>query len=146
MAHFAQLDENNVVLNVVVVSNSDTADENGIENEEIGIQFLKSIFGENTTWKQTSYNNNIRKRYAGIGGTYNEILDAFIPPKPYDNWIFDEVELYWTYPNPKPELTQEQIDQGYYYDWDQELSETGENGWVLNQFTESSEEPLTPDP
>lgn len=136
MAHFAQLDDNNVVLNVVVVANSDTTDENGIENEEVGIQFLKSLLGEHTVWKQTSYNNNIRKVYAGIGYTYDETLDVFIPPKPYDNWTFDEDAWNWTYPNPKPELTQEQIDQGYYYDWDQELSETGENGWVLKQSTE----------
>jgi hypothetical protein len=131
MAHFAQLDENNVVLNVVVVSNSDTADENGIEKEEIGIQFLKSVLGEDTNWRQTSYNNNIRKTYAGIGYTYDEILDAFVPPKPYDNWIFDEESWNWIEPEAEPELTQEQIDQGYYYVWNQELSETGQSGWVL---------------
>ena len=84
MAHFAQLDENNIVLNVVVVANSDITDENGIEQEKIGIQFLKSLFGEDTNWKQTSYNKNIRKRYAGIEYTYDENLDAFIPPKPYE--------------------------------------------------------------
>lgn len=146
MAHFAQLDENNTVIGVLVVLNSDITDENGIEKEEIGIQFLKSLLGENTIWKQTSYNHNFRKRYAGYGYTYDETLDAFIPPKPYDNWILDDVTLDWIPPVAQPELTQEQIDQRYYYDWDQELSETGENGWVLKQFPESPEDPLTPGP
>jgi hypothetical protein len=131
MAHFAQLDENNVVLNVVVVANSDTADENGIENEEIGIQFLKSVLGENTIWKQTSYNNNIRKRYAGIGYIYNETLDAFIPPKPFDSWVLNEETCLWDAPTPRPELTEEQINSNLCYIWNEDLYVSGENGWEL---------------
>jgi hypothetical protein len=133
MAHFAQLDENNVVLNVVVVANSDTADENGIENEEIGIQFLKSVLGENTIWKQTSYNNNIRKRYAGIGYIYNETLDAFIPPKPFDSWVLNEETCLWDAPTPRPELTEEQIESYCYYVWNEELYVSSGDGWQLIQ-------------
>jgi hypothetical protein len=136
MAHFAKLDENNIVLKVVVVANSDTADENGIENEEIGIQFLKSFLGENTRWKQTSYNNNIRVRYAGIGYIYDEILDAFIPPKPFESWILNQENLDWDPPIPCPELTQEQIDQGYYYEWNEESYVSTSQGWVIVELSE----------
>ena len=80
MAHFANLDENNKVIQVIVVSNNDIVDENGEENEEIGIQFCRMIQGQNTNWKQTSYNNNFRGRYAGIGMYYDEINDEFIEP------------------------------------------------------------------
>ena len=82
MAHFAQLDENNIVTQVIVVSNQDTSTEDGVENENIGIQFCRSLFGENTNWKQTSYNAKFRYNYAGIGYTYDPIDDAFIAPMP----------------------------------------------------------------
>ena len=116
MAHFAQLNENNVVVNVIVVSNEDTSDENGIEIEEIGITFCKNLLGENTIWKQTSYNNNFRCRYAGIGFTYDEQLDAFIPPKPFDSWIFNQNTLNWDPPIPEPEDYSEVI-----YTWNEEI-------------------------
>lgn len=80
MAHFAKLDENNKVIEVIVVSNQDILDENGNESEEIGIEFCKMIQGQNTNWKQTSYNNTFRGRYAGIGMYYDEINDEFIEP------------------------------------------------------------------
>ena len=95
MAHFAQL-ENNIVKQVIVVSNEDTTDENGIENEEIGIAFCSNLLGG--TWKQTSYNAKIRKNYAGLGYTYDEIRDAFIPPKPYNSWLLDETTCQWKAP------------------------------------------------
>ena len=72
MAHFAQLDENNIVTQVIVVSNEDIKDSDGNESELTGIAFCKSLIGSNTIWKQTSYNANIRKNYAGIGFTYDE--------------------------------------------------------------------------
>jgi hypothetical protein len=78
MAHFAKLDENNKVIEVIVVCNDDIVDENGEESEEIGVQFCKMIQGENTNWKQTSYNGNIRGRYAGIGMYYDETIDEFV--------------------------------------------------------------------
>ena len=70
MAHFAQLDENNVVTQVIVVGNSDTADVNGVESESIGVAFCQQLLGADTNWKQTSYNANMRGNYAGIGYTY----------------------------------------------------------------------------
>ena len=86
MAHFAKLDENNVVTQVIVVDNKDTIDPHtGQEDEIIGIAFCKKLLGGN--WKQTSYNNNLRVRYAGIGYSYNAALDAFVPPQPFASWI-----------------------------------------------------------
>tara|TARA_B110000503_G_scaffold78509_1_gene120611 strand:- start:291 stop:707 length:417 start_codon:yes stop_codon:yes gene_type:complete len=134
MAHFAELDQNNVVLRVLVVANEDTADENQNEIEEIGIEFLQSLLGENTIWKQTSYNNRIRKNYAGIGYTYDETRDAFIPPKPFENWILNEETCLWIPPIPEPELTEEQKENNYFYEWDQETYEETGNGWILLQI------------
>ena len=110
MAHFAQLDENNVVLQVIVVSNSDCLDSNGQESEQAGIAFCQSLLGGN--WKQTSYNGNIRKNYAGIGYTYDQQRDAFIPPKPYASWILNEQTCLWNSPIPYPT-------DGKYYYWDE---------------------------
>ena len=70
MAHFAQLDENNIVTQVIVVGNSDTADVNGVESENIGVAFCQSLLGAETNWKQTSYNANMRGNYAGVGMKY----------------------------------------------------------------------------
>lgn len=79
MAHFAELDSNNVVLRVVVVANKDTADANGVEKEHIGAAFLEKLLGG--TWKQTSYNGNFRRNFAGVGYTYNPTTDEFEPPQ-----------------------------------------------------------------
>jgi hypothetical protein len=100
MAHFAQLDENNVVTQVIVVSNNELLDASGVEREEMGIGFCQRLFGGN--WKQTSYNHNFRKRYAGIGYTYNAELDAFVPPKPYPSWVLDNDEANWKPPVAQP--------------------------------------------
>ena len=96
MAHFAELDSNNVVLRVVVVGNKDTADANGVEKEHIGAAFCERLFGGN--WKQTSYNGNKRKNYAGIGYTYDSVRDAFIPPKPFASWVLVEETCQWKAP------------------------------------------------
>ena len=101
MAHFAKLDENNVVTEVHVVANRDTSDANGVEKEYIGQAFLEKLFGG--TWKQTSYNGNIRKNYAGIGYTYNADIDAFVPPKPFASWLLNEETAQWEAPTPMPE-------------------------------------------
>lgn len=127
MAHFAELDQANVVTRVIVVSNEDTHDINGVENEELGIAFCRRLFGLNTNWKQTSYNGNIRFRYAGIGYTYDANLDAFISPKPYPSWILDTTTADWKAPIPQPELTPAEIAAGYYYTWDED-----NQNWVLN--------------
>lgn len=112
MAHFAQLDSNNVVLQVIIVANKDTADANGNEVESIGVAFCKNLLGANTNWKQTSYNNNFRKRYAGVGYTYNPSLDAFVRPKPYPSWVLNTVTVDWDAPIAKP-------NDGKPYKWDE---------------------------
>ena len=97
MAHFAQLDENNIVTQVIVVHNNDLLVD-GVETESKGIEFCNSLLGNDTSWKQTSYNNNFRKNYAGIGYTYDSIRDAFIPPRPYNSWSLNEETCQWTAP------------------------------------------------
>ena len=109
MAHFAQLDENNVVIQVIVVSNESAPD------EKTGQEFLASI-GFAGTWIQTSYNTQggihnlggtpLRWNYAGIGYSYDPIRDAFIAPKPFPSYVFDEEKLTWKNPIPKPEGTE----------------------------------------
>ena len=96
MAHFAQLDGGNVVTAVIVVSNDDLLDENGVEQETLGIAVCESVVGVGP-WVQTSYNGNFRKRYAGIGFTYDAERDAFIAPKPDDDneYTWDEDSLAW---------------------------------------------------
>ena len=88
MAHFAKIDENNVVTQVIVVDNKDITDPfTGQEDEILGIAFCKKLLGGN--WVQTSYNSTIRKRYAGINYTYNKALDAFVAPKPFESWVLN---------------------------------------------------------
>jgi len=93
MAHFAKLDENNVVTTVVVVNNSELLVD-GVESEAKGVEFLISLFGD-SNWKQTSYNGNFRKNYAGIGCAYDPQRDAFIPPKPDGDYVLDEQTCQW---------------------------------------------------
>jgi len=106
MAYFAELDTNNIVLRVVAIADADLLDENGNEVEALGIARCKQLFGENTTWLQTSYNTlaNVhangktpfRKNFAGIGYTYNPSLDGFIEPQPEgEGWTFDESTCTW---------------------------------------------------
>ncbi len=99
MAHFAQLDENNVVLQVIVVGNEYLLD-NGQEREELGVRFCVDTFGGGI-WKQTSYNNKFRKQYAVVGGTYDSVNDVFIKPKPYGSWVLDP-DFNWVSPVPYP--------------------------------------------
>jgi hypothetical protein len=120
MAHFAQLDENNTVLQVIVVANEKILDENEIEKENLGISFCKDLFGSDTKWKQTSYNHNIRFRYAGIGYSYDEDLDVFLFPKPYPSWTLNMEIMDWESPTPKPELTEQQMDMGMRYYWNED--------------------------
>ena len=110
MAHFAELDSNNIVLRVIVVDNKDTADANGVEKEHIGAAFCERLFSG--TWKQTSYNGTIRKHYAGVGYTYNSVRDAFIPPQPYPSWTLDD-DANWQPPVPVPT-------DGERYSWNEE--------------------------
>ena len=117
MAHFAELDSNNQVLRVIVVDNRDTADATGQEDETIGIAFCRKLFGG--TWRQTSYNGNFRKNYAGIGYTFDAGRDAFIPPKPFNSWVLNESTCQWQAPVAMPM-------DGQMYRWDED---TG--SWIV---------------
>lgn len=112
MAHFAQLDENNFVTQVVVVHNNELLDENGNESEAKGITFCQALFGTETVWKQTSYNAGFRKNYAGIGFIYDAVRDAFIPPQPFASWTLNENACVWEPPVPYP-------DDDKRYEWDE---------------------------
>lgn len=110
MAHFAEIDEAGIVLRVVVVSNAELLD-NGVENEQRGVEFLQSLYGGGA-WKQTSYNGNRRKNYAGVGYTYDAARDAFVPPQPFSSWVLDESTCQWLPPVPMPQ-------DGNQYQWDE---------------------------
>lgn len=108
MAHFVKLDENNIVVSSVVVANA-ILDSN---NEELsGIEFLNNLYKTNDNWKQTSYNNNIRKQYAGVGYSYDSVADVFISPQPFASWSLDN-NYDWQPPRPMPT-------DGKWY-WDEE--------------------------
>jgi hypothetical protein len=110
MAHFAQLDENNVVLQVIVVHNNDCKDADGNESEAVGVAFCQSLF-PGTNWKQTSYNGNMRYSYAGVGYTYDPMRDGFVPPQPYPSWQLADNCVWWA-PTPMP-------NDGKRYRWDE---------------------------
>jgi hypothetical protein len=94
MAHFAQLDENDTVLQVIVVHNNELLDENNVEQEANGIAFCENLMGGR--WVQTSYNGTTRKNFAAIGYTYDAVRTAFIPPKPEgDGWALNEDTCVW---------------------------------------------------
>ncbi len=118
MAHFAQLNENNMVIQVIVVHNNDCKDANGQESEAVGVAFCQSLF-PGTNWKQTSYNGNQRKNYAGVGYNYDANRDAFIPPKPYASWILREDTCQWDAPVAYP-------NDGQTYRWDEDTV-----SWVI---------------
>jgi len=131
MASFVKLNSENIVTTVVSVVNNVITDSNGVEQEQLGIEFLKNLYKEpNAIWKQTSYNTvggvhllggtPFRKNHAGIGYIYDENRDAFIPPKPFNSWILNEDTCSWEAPVAKPELTQEQIDNKNYYSWNEQ--------------------------
>lgn len=112
MAHFAKLDSNNIVTQIVVVNNSVLQNTDGAEIEQKGKDFLNSLFGS-SNWVQTSYNGNFRKNYAGIGYEYDLTRDAFIPPKPFLSWILNETTCVWECPIEHP-------DDGNLYDWNED--------------------------
>ena len=100
MAHFAKLDENNIVIQGIVINN-DILLQNEIEVEQLGIDFCKSLYGQDTTWVQTSYNGNTRKQFAAVGYKYDSTNDVFIVPQPFDSWTLDS-NFDWQPPTPYP--------------------------------------------
>ena len=111
MASFAKIGLNSKVIEVLSVHNDVLKDADGVEQEVLGVDFLTKLLGW-SIWKQTSYNNNIRKNFAGIGFEYDEVRDAFISPKPYPSWTLDEGTCHWNPPVAFP-------DDGNAYDWNE---------------------------
>ncbi len=111
MAHFAEIGLDNVVERVIVVHNNELLDSEGAEQESLGADFCRTLFGG--TWVQTSYNGNIRKNFAGAGFTYDTGRDAFIPPKPFPSWTLVEETCLWQAPTAYP-------DDGKSYTWNEE--------------------------
>jgi hypothetical protein len=108
MAHFAKLGLDNIVQRIDAVNNNVLLDENGVEQEQKGIDFLKNLFNEpDAKWVQTSYNNNFRKKYACIGFTYDSTIDAFIPNKRFPSFVWDETIWDWKAPIEYPNTTTE---------------------------------------
>jgi len=137
MSHFAKLGINSKVIGVEVVADADTSDANDQEDESVGVQFLESIHGW-PLWKKTSYNTRggkhynadgtessdqskaLRKNYAGIGYTYDEDRDAFIPPKPHNSWVLNETTCLWEAPVAYPSVTEYgDPAQPYNISWDE---------------------------
>jgi hypothetical protein len=143
MAHFAQLDGNNLVTQVIVVSNDDTSDSGGVETESIGVAFCQKLLGASTNWKQTSYNSTIRGNYAGIGYTYMSNVatlgvgstDIFISPQPYASWTVGVGTATWYPPaNPgdAPALTDDEKAANKYYVWNESnYAADPATAWVL---------------
>ena len=143
MAHFANLDANNIVEQVIVVANQDTADSSGIESEAIGAAFCQSLMGASTTWKQTSYNGNFRGNYAGIGYTYLAgqatlgvgSTDIFIAQQPFASWVVGVNTAQWYPPaNPgdAPALTSDEEAAGKSYVWNESNYQSDPaTAWVL---------------
>lgn len=122
MAHFAQLNENSVVLEVIVVNNDAINNLQFPESEPVGIEFCRSLYGQHTNWAQTSYNASFRYNYAGIGYTFDPTAQpngAFIAPQPYPSWILNTTNYQWEAPVPYP-------DDGKVYYWDEATL-----SWVL---------------
>jgi len=125
MAHFAKLGTENIVLQIVVLSNNAILDEDGKESEQIGMDFLNNLYKTNDVWKQTSYNTfggvhkldgtPLRKNYAGKGYTYDETRDAFIPKQPFNSWTLNEDTCNWEAPVAYP-------DDGKHYQWNEETT------------------------
>ena len=143
MAHFAKLDANNIVEQVIVVSNTDTTTDAGVESESIGVAFCQKLTGTDTNWKQTSYNGNMRGNYAGIGFTYMTGVrtlgvgstDIFIDPQPYPSWSIGINTAQWYPPTPPgdaPALTNAERTAGKTYAWNESNYQSNPStAWVL---------------
>ena len=101
MAHFAQINSDDIVIEIVVVDNQDII-QDGVECEQKGIDLCRKLFGSETNWVQCSYNNNFRKQYAGVGFRYNRERDVFIRPQPFPSWTLGQ-DSDWAPPTPYPE-------------------------------------------
>ena len=107
MAHFAKLGVGNIVEQVIVISNDIAT------TEQLGVDFINKLYGTNDIWKQTSYNRNFRKNFAGIGYSYDQTRDAFIPKKPFNSWVLNEQTCLWNAPVARP-------NDGKMYNWNEQ--------------------------
>jgi len=114
MAYFAKLGTGNIIEQVISINNSVITDANGVEQEQLGVDFINKLYNTRDVWKQTSYNNNIRKNFAGVGYQYDQQRDAFIAPKPYNSWILNEQTCNWESPVAYPT-------DGKRYSWNESL-------------------------
>ncbi len=143
MAHFAKLDSNNIVEQVIVVNNDDVTNSSGVEVESLGVAFCQKLFGDDTNWKKTSYNRKIRGNYAGIGYTYMTGVatlgvgstDIFIAQQPYASWTVGVGTAEWyppANPGPAPALTTSEVNAGKYYVWNESNYQSNPaTAWVL---------------
>lgn len=118
MAHFARVNKDWVVEEVIVVNNDILLNEQGLECDWLGEQFCQSLYGAHTKWIQTSYNGNKYKNFAGIGFTFDPCRNAFIPPRPFPSWVLDEAACLWEAPATHPA-------DGLLYAWDE-----GSVSWI----------------
>jgi hypothetical protein len=118
MAYFAKLGTGNIIENVISINNSVITDSNGIEQEQLGVDFINKLYNTRDVWKKTSYNNNIRKNFAGIGFQYDQERDAFIPPKPFNSWILNEDTCLWNAPVAMPTT---ELEDNQYYSWNESI-------------------------
>lgn len=122
MAHFAQLDQNNIVMSVVVINNATIENMQFPQSEPVGVEFCKSLYGQDSAWVQTSYSASFRKNYAGIGYLFDSSVQpygAFIPPALYPSWVLDTATYQWSAPVPYP-------NDGELYEWSEATL-----SWVL---------------
>ena len=125
MAHFAILDDSNTVTSVIVVSNDVITDGDGVEQEQLGIDFLTTLYGSGN-YVQSSYNNNFRKHFARIGGTYDSVKDKFIAPQAHLSWSLDENDD-WQAPIAYPG----DLSDGAVYTWvESAYQNDNTKGWI----------------
>tara|TARA_Y100000592_G_scaffold24112_1_gene37679 strand:+ start:2230 stop:2634 length:405 start_codon:yes stop_codon:yes gene_type:complete len=129
MAHFAELNSNNVVINVFKVENVVIIDENDEEKESLGIAFLQGLFGSDKIYKQTSFNCNFRKNYARIGDIFDSSRNAFISNQPFPSWSLNEASCRYEPPIPHPDPNGTEPE--YFYSWDEDAYQADNStGWV----------------
>ena len=118
MAYFAKLGTGNTVEKVISINNAVITDANGVEQEQIGVDFINKLYNTRDVWKQTSYNRTFRKNFAGIGYQYDQTRNAFIPPKSYNSWILNEDTCNWEAPVSRP-ITN--LENNQYYFWNESI-------------------------
>ena len=128
MAYFAKLGTGNIIEKVISINNAVITDANGIEQEQLGLNFINQLYNTNDVWKKTSYNTHggvhdnggtsFRKNFAGIGYTYDSQRDAFISPKPFNSWLLNETTCLWESPVARPTT---ELEENQYYSWNESI-------------------------